>query len=79
MTSPYLRIVPRTEQAARAGQKPEFAPSRLAEPDLPTERVRLDRRYRDLEASAPIPESWARLMVEGLIVVGIMAAVIWVW
>ena len=75
MTSDYLRLVPRTEQAARTGEKPVFAPSRLAEPEKPIPRVREDRRFRDLERSKS-PASWENVIVEGLAWAFVMGVII---
>lgn len=81
--SDYLRLVPRTLEAARAGQKPQFAPSRLAEYEPPIPRVRPDRRYIDLEASpgleswAQIAARWAQLLAETVIFVAIIGGIIW--
>jgi len=81
--SDYLRLIPRTLEAARAGQRPQFAPSRFAEFEPPIARVRPDWRYVDLEASpgleswAQIAARWAQLLAEVLVFAAIIGGIIW--
>lgn len=73
--SPYLHLVPRSLDEARTGKRPEFAPSRLAPVETPTERIRTDRRYRDLERTK-VATSWTNVIVEGLAWAFVMGAII---
>lgn len=81
--SDYLRLIPRTLEAARAGQQPQFAVSRLAEIEPPIARVRPDWRYVDLEASpgleswTQIAARWTQLLAEVIVFAAIIGGIIW--
>lgn len=51
----------------------QWAISRQTDIPKPIERVRPDRRYRDLERSSGIPASWSRIAAETIGLAAILA------